>query len=195
MYLAIPSTEKKFVWFLVPKTATRSQKAILGPHLDTDKELMVPYDEKYDDYFKWAFVRNPYDRLVSVWMDKTQGSPCKGIEGFVDLEGISFHEFVNNVVMSEDLETTDRHLRLQSSLMPVDKMDFIGRFEKLPNDFDIVLFKSGLFPKKLGKLNHSPHYHYSRYYDNELIELVYLKYKKDFDTFGYDVSFRSKVTS
>src|SRR5262245_19376649 len=76
------SHERKFVWFRVAKVGTRT---ILnhfldrGVRLDAEHASDVHYPPRaYADYFKFAFVRNPWDRLVSCWADKVVASNLFG---------------------------------------------------------------------------------------------------------------------
>ena len=79
----IPSSRKynlticdnpKFVWFRNAKAATRSTLEALSHtkiKLTAEQARQCYYSpQKYNDYFKFAFVRNPWDRLVSGWHNK-----------------------------------------------------------------------------------------------------------------------------
>lgn len=79
----LPSTRKynlsisnkyKFIWFRVAKVGTRtifSRLADDGLTLDLESPYGIHYIPKlYGEYFKFAFVRNPWDRLVSCWQNK-----------------------------------------------------------------------------------------------------------------------------
>ncbi|NIP55439.1 MAG: sulfotransferase family 2 domain-containing protein, partial [Phycisphaerae bacterium] len=68
------SHQHKFIWFRVAKVATRT---ILNHfqtnqiHLDVEHAGFIFYPPGlFTSYFKFAFVRNPWDRLVSCWLDK-----------------------------------------------------------------------------------------------------------------------------
>lgn len=70
--------------------------------------------------------------------------------------------------------------------MPLDEIDYIGRFETLKYDFKTISRKVGAL-KELPLLNASANRgKYSEYYDDESLEVVTNMYRKDLETFKYD---------
>jgi len=153
---------------------TGSGKYSLG-HIDVRKRLKdgrIPA-KFYDSAFKFCFCRNPYDRAVSHYFyarkrHSDEFSPK-----------VSFIEFTRT------LGKYGKMFRLQSYYTEGLEFDFMGRFERLEDDFEFIANKLNV-DVKLIKDNATKHRPYWEYYDWESIENVKKFYKKDFETFGYD---------
>lgn len=85
------SQSDKFVFLGVPKTGTRSiHKWLEESH---DVELLGDHkhrvDQKHTDYFKWMVVRNPYDRMWSIyWSCCRKAGDVKGFVYDMQREGL-----------------------------------------------------------------------------------------------------------
>ena len=211
---------RRFVYFVIQKVACTSVKTALLPlfeldpsrHWDTnpagERILRVhklfdrsPYqidrDEllggDYQDYFRFAFVRNPWDRLVSCYLknlvDAQKNLNASGQEAFYP--GMPFAEFVEAVHATPD-EDANPHFRSQHVVVcdPDGRVmaDFAGRFENLRADFAHAAEEIGAPGLELPHRLKSPSREsrpYTDFYDERLKGLVAERYEKDIVTFGY----------
>jgi Sulfotransferase family len=179
------SEERKFIWFRVGKVASRT---ILDVFNQANVQLAAehPFDilypvNMYASYFRFAFVRNPWDRLVSCWRDKIIGS-----DRFLSSDnGQNFEGFVNYVAKFIDLEYGNPHLRLQSRLIDINHIDFLGRFETFEEDLEKVMKILDIEAtiKKINATDRKADYrdYYIERTKNKVAEL----YKKDIQIFNY----------
>ena len=93
-------------------------------------------------------------------------------------------EFIDYVAQL-DLDRCDPHLHRQASLIDLDRVEFVGRFERFTEDFSAVCGRLGL-PDSFGHQNRSDHAHYSAYYDDRTAEIVGRFYERDARLFGYE---------
>lgn len=191
------STEKRVLWYRVPKVGSRSIYYHLKRHLEF--ECDHPYDflipvNLYRDYFKFGFVRNPWDRLVSCWSQKVAR---KNLFAWVDAETWSrlrdFPAFVD-FVSELDLTHCDAHLRLQSRLIDLSQVDFVGRLEHFDRDYPEVCRRIGVPLDGLERINRSTRAdlstrghtgHYREFYTDALADKVRDLYRLDIQIFGY----------
>ena len=192
-----------FIWFLSPKTGTRSMfNFFRNNKLNFPIEEFQTLSNDHSNCFKFAFTRNPWGRLVSTYENKVRTqweneyftnlpNVKYRIEFYEKFKGGSFKEFVRWI----DINGNDHenHIRQQTSLVPYDLVDFVGRFETLESDFKKLCQKMKIDFSRLVHLNssardfHTPlHKHYTEYYDKETKQIVAKKYAKDIEYFGYE---------
>lgn len=184
------SSERKFIWFRVAKVGTRTilnaLKAANVP-LDLAEESRLHYFPKLTlNHFKFAFVRNPWDRLVSGWMNKVVES---NFFGFDEAELVQMRKFENFIdyVAGLDMEKCDRHVALQSSLIDLNNVDFVGRMERFDADFGVVLDRIGVSLPEIDRKNASvERTSYRDYYTVETARRARDIYARDISVFGYD---------
>ena len=208
----IISHAHRFIFFAVPKTATQAVRQALSAHLGPDdwqqhalygqarlpipalaakghghlsvREVALRLDpDTWDSYFKFAFVRNPFERFVSAYLFLFRNSqvaeqrePKQITEGMkAALNRPKFRQRVLIVPQSELLIDNNGDLVL----------DRLGRHERLQADFDEIAQRLGLPPTTLARRNATRHAHYFHYYDDELKEMVAALYGQDLARFHY----------
>ena len=147
-------------------------------------------DEYLDNYFKFCFVRNPWDLMVSSynwWIRDPKGQPRKRKIQNIIMQ-MSFGDFIKSEYSNQVNEV--KHLGMGQHYSFTDDdgnilVDFIGRFENLQEDFNIVCDKIGIPRQQLPHANKTKHKHYTEYYDEETKQIVAEKYAKDIEYFNY----------
>ena len=161
----------------------RLSSFFIQEHPVTNKEYRrfdrkhVP-QEIYDGFFKFAFVRNPWD-----WLASTYSYLCD----------TTTHRHHRRVLAMKSLaEYADfeiaREKRSQSVFVcDGDRVivDFVGRFETLDEDFASVCQRIGV-DVSLPHANRTNHRDYRKLYDDALIEKVAAHWQRDISLFGYE---------
>lgn len=176
----------KFVWFRVAKVASSTIKDVFRRnrfHLFYSENFSFK-SGKYKDYFKFAFVRNPWARVVSCYCQKVENKNPKWEHYYGECFDKGFDYFVD-FIDRKDLWSADRHIRLQTALIPVNEVDFVGRLETFDEDFRYVLQILNVQNHNIPKKNATQHQHYSCYYNERTREIIARKYKDDIEAFGY----------
>ncbi len=188
----IVNHQQKYVFVSIAKTASTSIRRRLGYFDDPPPEIyhmflrdIIKQQPKAKDYFKFAFVRNPYDRLYSTYINlKYDGHPWA-----VDIKKKNtFREFVLD--FNESKYSKYIHLQPQSDYIMYDNkiaVNFLGKFENLKENFRTVENILKISNKELKKLRSSGTKHSeSKFYDEDMKNIVREIYKEDFERFGYD---------
>ena len=129
-------------------------------------------NEQFRSLYKFSCVRNPWDRMVPYYFTPTQSPET--------WDGKKFRKMISKIVSVAD------YLRLdQDDEDPFTNVDYIMRFENLAEDFRTVCGKVGISAATLPRYNRSNREHYSKYYDDELRELVRTQFAAEIERFGY----------
>ena len=154
--------------------------------------------QEFSGYYKFSFVRNPWARLVSEYRYRNF------------LSHKSFKDFVMNKLPAPGLDDKYRHIMPQTGML-YDKagnllVNFVGKFERLQQDFDQVCRHLGFENSDLPHVNSSDKKsrelrrkvrnflrrngedklrNYVDFYDTETRETVSKLYRADIKKFGY----------
>lgn len=205
----------KCIFVEVPKTGSTSIRAILGkpwkPHLNlwqiknhmenywtqvggrADRILEVLYlalpkqkrinvgRKQFETYFKFGFVRNPWDRVVSLY-ERNEAGQLR--------DKMSFEQFVDWIQYSSAtcIHSSPHRYQVDWFVDPNGNMlaDFIGKFERLEQDWALVARKLGITEKLPHKKANPRPRHYTEYYNSRTRELIASKFRIDIEQFGYE---------
>lgn len=135
-------------------------------------------DELFRKYFKFAIVRNPYDRLVSEFeyiKSKPEHSRNKKINR------MTFEQFVKFQSTRFDAHQTNMLINKEGFI----DMDYIGRFENLTECFNEISDKAGIDCRTTHHIHKIERKHYKEYYSDKLIEKVAKLWQADLENFSY----------
>jgi hypothetical protein len=183
----------------VPRTAGTSTAMALGapkPHVPISR--YAAFDRAaFAQYYKFAFVRNPWDRLLSAFSDLCAAAnrPAWPEGMFWSRAHLSrfanFETFVLALSYPKSRRTIFAHHHFRPQLdwltLPHSNkgaMDFLGRFESLDEDFATVIHKLGI-DETLPVANNSHHSPYREAYSRKMQGIVGDLYEADIRAFGY----------
>ena len=182
------------VFIHIPKTAgTSVVDSLFGQ--DSRHARWSVYQQanpkKFQEYFKFCFVRNPWDRLLSAYLFLRRGGMNEADAAWAQqnlADYDEFESFVLNWVNDQNIWKWV-HFRPQYDWICDENqqclMDFVGRMESIDADFQHVADR--LRPSaKLPVKNRTRTDHYSTYYTDAMRDIVARVYRVDIQMFDYE---------
>ncbi|HEY4069976.1 MAG TPA: sulfotransferase family 2 domain-containing protein [Sphingomicrobium sp.] len=204
----IVSFSHKFIFVAIPKTGTHAVRQALRAHLGHDdmeqvglfvhKRLPItelaalehghlslqqlrPHlpPDQFDSFFKFAFVRNPFDRFISFCAFMTrvekqfERNPHKVMGHFI--QSPPWHRILFQPQLTF---VTDADGKLLT--------DYVGRVEEMQQSYDEIARRIAVASAQLEKVNASERRDYRSYYTPELVDGVAKLYARDLELFGYE---------
>lgn len=205
----IISRRHRFIFVAIPKTGTHSVRQALREHLAEDDLEQVglfvnkrfPFAEfadirhghlslqqirpclepgEFESYFKFAFVRNPFDRFVSYCAFMTRAD-----DAFTQDPGAVMRHVLFKARPLDHILFRPQHELLvdaDGALLA----DAVGRVEEMQASYDGMCARIGIPSTSLERVNGSKRRAYQGYYDEELRKGVAELYRRDLELFGYD---------
>ena len=185
--------DKKIAFIHIPKTG--GQSIIRMFDFKTDQSHFYGHhsinqiNEKINlnDFYKFSFVRNPFDRLLSDFSFRPHNGPFFKT---LKLNQYNFENFIHKlyhyqIVNLTHFDTTKANLNPQCDFITGDaSLDFLGRFENFENDLNLLLKKFNI-DKPICHANKTKHLSYKNYYSNTTKKLVEQMYEIDLNKFNY----------
>ena len=196
------SYDNKYIFIRVPRTASRAIHEILDCPFMTHHQIgeFRTYPN-FNDYYKFCFVRNPWDRLVSAFHYLLAGGLLDGgnrndlirKQYLIDSVDGDFDLFVKT-----HFSGTMDEIKKKCPLDPVHfypqnywvclgdsvEVDFVGKYENLLEDWKIISKKINN-NNPLEKINTSKHAPYKEYYTKKSARIIGEFYSKDIELFDY----------
>jgi len=155
----------------------------------------------YETYFKFAFARNPYDRLVSSYLyTKDWYNHYECMDKYS-----TFKQFVTDIFVEHKDETCRSKYGPQYEF--VKGSDYVGRYEKLQQHYDHVCHilnvpqknlpvENRVYPWRWSTVHNRytkfhqenplpPRAHYSAYYDTDTKRLIDNIFQQDIELYQY----------
>lgn len=196
----------KCIFIHIPRTAgTSIEYAIQGndqwnisrrrKHLIASTAKKI-YKEYWDDYFKFAFVRNPWSRMISLCKygnfhpreyNRTYG--CDIQSGILNI-GTYSEKFPTGYEIDPRTYSADDKFKpaipnaIYSNILN-EELNFIGKFETLKSDCEFIsekIKKKIILSKKQETSNHQ---HYTKYYTKEIKDDIHKMFEYDINRFDY----------
>jgi hypothetical protein len=205
----ILSIARKFIFFACGKTGTTSIERVLKPYHDGD-ELLAPMNEViraegrnpkhvrparvkeylpaevWNDCFKFVFVRNPWDWVVSQYY--FSNFKKSRLDLFSDrIRSRDVSKVWNRMAAIRGADPDDSHMQYVYAFTPegVPLVDFVGRFERLQEDFDRICDRLEIPRAELPVQNTTSHKPYGKLYTRRAKALAGRLYEKDVRLLGY----------
>lgn len=202
------SHKHKCIFIHIPKCGGSSVESVLWPASRTESDLWMGFVSRYcnkyqtgglqhlfaqqvrqevgeayfDRYFKFSFVRNPWDKAVSQF-EYMKRRP--DLREYIDLpDGASFKLYLSRIAKKIHVQWD-----MQSKFVFDDDggcmVDYLGKFESFSDDFAVVAEKIGLAGISLPHVNKGERRALSHYYDEEAIGMIGDLYAEDINNFAY----------
>ena len=176
--------EYKFVFIHVPKAGGCSIRGVLEGYTERNQfhKTIRDIPEECKEYFKFGFVRNPWDRMVSLYhflMNNNWGNTA--IE-HRELRRIGFKKALLSGLLDDPVCEVDAQ---NDAMFWLEGCDFIGRTEKMQEDLRTVTQIIGHPDVTVSCLNRGEHRPYQEYYDAVSEGLVRERHRETIERFGY----------
>ncbi len=178
-----------FVFIHINKTGGSSIESALGlpfRHRTAAEMRHIIGERRWARKFSFTFVRNPWDKVASHYHYRIGTNQTE-----LAVRRISFSDWVKKAYGDQDptyYDARDMFMPQMDWITDQDGkviVDFVGRFEKLNEDFRLVCERIGS-SAKLPHLKKSRRRDYRSLYDTEACDVIRERFSADLKYFGYE---------
>ena len=203
IYMISISHKHKAIFFHIPKTAGTYVEFILEEHYDfkrisitllsyeTFHIILNEESPEWKSYFKFTFIRNPYDRAISSYEYIVQKYNDTRIPKTIKTDNVSFQEFYCNYEKYNTNIFMKNHAFISQYDCSKDiQMDYYAKFENLHEEINFILQKIKVTDctQHLYLVNYKLNSTIKKniiYYDDKTLKTINDLFKNDFLHLGF----------
>lgn len=185
----VVNEQRKFIFLHIPKNAGGSVTTVLPGvnHPYTHANARFIEHNFNGDWFVFTFVRNPWERLLSLYtfvVERREQEPV-GFKKWLlegEMQAAWDEKYEQNKLPPHQRRTQLSYLRGDRGLIT----PFVGKVETLNEDLERICDMIRVpFVKPNNTCHKTDHADYRMVYDDEMIEFVNHYHKEDIEFFGY----------
>lgn len=159
-------------------------KYILPLHADADLLVKRFPATDFAYYFRFAIVRSPWSLLVSLYeFNQRPRMRLSHPRRYCQRQDYSFHQFIKSRCPNcTHVNLVDHLFKHGDGTLD---MDYVAKQESLDSDFRHILGLLDLPVRPVPRRNATKHHDYTRYYDDETLQIVGKAFERDIRAFGY----------
>ncbi len=223
-YRMIISNTNKFIFIFIPRTAGESIRRSLESFVETAANEVVEHisanslrkrlGEKWNEYFTFAIIRNPWSRVVSTYLalKESENTKISNLFSNYSFEDFCFFSgFTRGLSSAIPLEQYDqlpaeisslfanefKNIAVSQKTLITDENDqiivnYVAKYEDLKNEFPTIVSYLNLGGEAPPELENIAVLDYKEFYTRPLVQLITSAFMDDIDFFGF--SFNSSAT-
>lgn len=208
-----PFDQYQCIFVHIPKAAGVSICRTLfgnlcGGHTTIKKYQVIFSKKEFDHYFKFTFVRNPWDRIFSAYNFLKKGGMGERDRMWAAANLVSYRDFEDFIKRWLNKSSIQQYIHFwpqyEFLCIPYSQeisVDFLGFFENIQDDFlyikKILSLTTNIALRHENKIASYDKLDYRDFYTEEMRDIVAEVYKRDIELLGYSFdnsSLKSQLT-
>jgi chondroitin 4-sulfotransferase 11 len=182
---------KPLLYIHIPKTAgvsIQNSGLVKKSHWKNHKRAIDI--KNLSDFYSFAFIRNPYEKVLSSFNfylnneirgNKSHKKIIKKLNTFENM--ILNYELVSNQILEHFKYTQSDYICDKNGKIIIDYWDY---FNNINSGINVMLKRIDKSTITLPIINKTPHNNWKNFYNDNLAEIVYGHWEKDFINFKFD---------